>query len=113
MDIVTATYTGYELPSSAVRVVGGFEGVYVKNEVTIEFRRIHVLYESDGKVICSGKPDSMKYETNPDGTYKTDENGQRIEIIDVNDEIYPWIRQNDIVVVSGTELYTGKTINEG
>ncbi len=112
VDIVTATYTGYEIPSSAVRVVGGFQGVYVKNQVTIEFRRIHVLYENDGTVICSGKPDSMKYEKETDGTYKLDENGNRIEIYDPNDEIYPWIAQNDIVVVGGTELYTGKTIDE-
>ncbi|MBR5311561.1 MAG: hypothetical protein IKU40_01605 [Clostridia bacterium] len=112
VDIVTATYTGYEIPSSAVRVAGGFQGVYVKDEVTIEFRRIHILYENDGKVICSGKPDSMKYETNPDGSFKKDENDQLIEIIDPNDEVYPWISQNDIIVVSGTELYAGKTIND-
>lgn len=112
VDIVTSTYTGYEIPSSAVRVVGGFEGVYVKNQVTIEFRRIHILYEADGTILCSGKPDSMKYEKEADGTYKLDENGNRIEIDDPNDEVYPWIEQNDIVVVSGTELYTGKTIDE-
>jgi hypothetical protein len=112
VDIVTATYTGYEIPSSAVRVAGGFQGVYVKDEVTIEFRRIHILYENDGKVICSGKPDSMKYETNPDGSFKKDENNQRIEIFDPNDEVYPWISQNDIIVVSGTELYSGKTVND-
>ena len=112
VEIVTATYSGYEIPSSAVRVVGDFQGVYVKNEVTIEFRRIHILYENDGKVLCSGKPDFMKYETNADGTYKMDENGQKIVIFDPNDEIYPWIAQNDIVIVSGTDLYAGKTINE-
>jgi len=112
VDIVTATYTGYEIPSSAVRVVGGYEGVYVKNQVTIQFRRIHVLCETDGKVICSGKPDSMKYETNPDGTFVLDENNRRIEVDDPDDAAYPWIAQNDIVVVSGTELYTGKTIDE-
>lgn len=113
VDIVTETYTGYEIPSSAVRVVGGFRGVYVKNEVTIEFRRINILYEEDGKILCSGKPDSLKYETNPDGTYKLDETtGERIERYDVNDETYPWIKQNDIVVVSGTNLYYGKTIND-
>ncbi len=112
VDIVTATYTGYEIPSSAVRVVGGYEGVYVKNQVTIEFRRIHVLYENDGKVICSGKPDFMKYEILPDGSWALDENGRRIEIYAPEDKVYPWIAQNDIVVVSGTELYTGKTINE-
>ncbi|MGN1346226.1 MAG: HlyD family efflux transporter periplasmic adaptor subunit [Eubacteriales bacterium] len=112
VDIVTAEYTGYEIPSSAVRVVDGFEGVYVKNQVTIEFRRIYILYDNDGTVICSGKPDSMKYEQNADGTYKLDDNGNRIEINDLNDEIYPWIAQNDIVVVSGTELYTGKTVDD-
>ena len=112
VDIVTATYTGYEIPSSAVRVVGGYEGVYVKNQVTIEFRRIHVLCENDGKVICSGKPDFMKYETLPDGSYVLDENNRRIEVYDPEDAVYPWIAQNDIVVVSGTELYTGKTIDE-
>lgn len=113
VDIVTETYTGYEIPASAVRVVGGFRGVYVKNEVTIEFRRINILYEEDGKILCSGKPDNLKYEMNSDGTYKIDEKtGLRIERVDVNDETYPWIEQNDIVVVSGTNLYYGKTINE-
>ncbi len=110
VEIVTAEYTGYEIPASAVRVVGGFEGVYVKDEVTIKFRRIYIVYENDGTLICTGKPDSMKYEMNDDGTYKLDENGMKIEITDPNDEVYPWIAQNDIVVVSGTELYTGKII---
>lgn len=113
VDIVTATYTGYEIPSSAVRVVGGFQGVYVKDEVTIEFRRIHVLYDNDGKLICSGKPDELRYEREADGSYRLDEvTGQRIERRDVNDETYPWIEQNDIVVVGGTELYSGKTIDD-
>ncbi len=113
VDIVTATYTGYEIPSSAVRVVSGYEGVYVKEEVTIEFRRIHILYEEDGTVLCSGKPDSLRYKKNPDGTFAVDEEtNQRIEVPDPIDEIYPWIRQNDIVVVGGTELYAGKTVNE-
>ena len=57
---------------------------------------------------------------NPDGSwgqkqrreYLLDENGRRIEVVDTNDEIYPWIAQNDIVVVSGTELYSGKTIDD-
>lgn len=112
VEIVTAEYTGYEIPRSAVRVVGGFEGVYIKDEVTVAFRRIHIIYESDGMVICTGKPDSMKYETNPDGTFVRDENGQRIEIVDVNDEIYPWIGRNDIIVAGGTELFSGRVLDE-
>ncbi len=113
VDIEIATYTGYEIPASAVRVVSDYEGVYIKDEVTIAFRRIHILYEEDGTVLCSGKPDSLRYETNPDGTYVLDNiTGKRIEIDDPIDDIYPWIEQNDIVVVGGTELYAGKTIND-
>lgn len=79
-------YSGFKIPVSAVRVVGGCEGVYIKNEVTIEFRRINVIYEDDGYVICTGEP------------------------LD-DDETYPWIEQNDIVVVSGTDLYSGKVVS--
>ncbi len=81
-------YTGFKIPVSAVRVVDGYEGVYVKDEVTIEFRRVNVIYENDGYMICTGDPDP------------TDE-----------EDGYAWIKQNDIVVVSGTELYSGKVIS--
>ena len=79
-------YEGFKLPLTALRVVGGYEGVYIKDEVTIKFRRINIIYEADGYVICTGEP--------------TDD-----------DDTYGWIKQNDTVVVGGTELYSGKVIS--
>lgn len=90
VSVSVKDYTGFKIPVSAVRVVDGYEGVYVKNEVTIEFRRVNVIYEDGGYVICTGAPE---------GTTEGE-----------NDE-YSWIRQNDIVVVSGTELYSGKVVS--
>lgn len=84
--IAVKEYAGFKLPVEAVRVVGGYEGVYIKDEVTIEFRRINVIYENDGYVICNGEPQD-------------------------EDDMYSWIRQNDIVVVSGTDLYSGKVVS--
>lgn len=93
---VSATeYTGYELPIEAVRVVSGFEGVFVLEEVTVEFRRINIIYEDNGVVICTGKPQS----------------GDEITEAELaEDEVYPWIELNDVVIVGGRDLYTGKII---
>ncbi|MBE6542020.1 MAG: hypothetical protein E7672_06190 [Ruminococcaceae bacterium] len=97
VEISSVEYTGFEVPIEAVRVVSGFEGVYILDEVTVEFRRINIIYEGDGYVICTGDPDEEIPVSEEDK-------------VDVNDELYPWIKQNDIIVVSGTELYSGKVI---
>ncbi len=89
VKISVQDYTGFKIPVSAVRVIDGYQGVYVKDEVTIEFRRVNVIYEDGGYMICTGNP-------NPDGD---------------EEEAYAWIKQNDIVVVSGTELYSGKVVS--
>lgn len=98
IEISAVEYTGFYVPIAAVRIVNGFEGVYILDEVTIEFRRINIIYEDDGYVICTGSPDETI--SLADGE----------KVTDSDDEIYPWIRQNDIIVVSGTELYSGKVI---
>lgn len=92
VKISVAEYTGFKIPIEAVRVIGGFEGVFILDEVTAEFRRINIIYEENGIVICNGNPDPEKTTA-------------------INDEIYPWISRNDIVIVSGTELYNGKIMN--
>lgn len=89
VKISAVEYTGYEVPADAVRVVDGYEGVYILDEVTVEFRRVNIVYRNDGYVICTGNDGSSG------GT---------------DDEIYPWIKQNDIIVVSGKDLYSGKLI---
>ena len=37
VTVSAAEYTGFELPIEAVRVIGGYEGVFVLEEVTVEF----------------------------------------------------------------------------
>ncbi len=96
VTISATEYTGYELPIEAVRVIDGYEGVFVLEEVTVEFRRINIIYEDNGVVICTGKSES---DGDPTGA----------EIAD--DEVYPWIELNDIVIIGGRNLYTGKIIN--
>ncbi|MBQ4354708.1 MAG: hypothetical protein IJC71_07420 [Clostridia bacterium] len=94
VQISAVEYTGYKIPLAAVRVVGGFEGVYVLDEVTLAFRRVHIVYEKDGWVVCTGKPESADGENT----------------VTADDTVFPWIQQNDVIVVSGTELYSGKVI---
>ena len=90
ISVSVKDYTGFKIPVSAVRVIDGYEGVFVKDEVTIEFRRINVIFEDEGYVICTGAPE---------------------DTTEVEGNEYSWIRQNDIVVVSGTELYSGKVVS--
>ena len=100
VEITARQYEGFEIPSSAVRVVDGCEGVYIMDEVTIRFRRINIIHESDGVVICTGDPEEKLtiVNENADSASGADTDG------------YEWIRQNDIVVVGGTELYSGKVV---
>ncbi len=100
--ISASEYNGYEIPAEAVRVVDGFQGVYVLDEVTVEFRRINIIYQKDGVVICTGKESVITAEPDME---ETDEKST------LEDQYYPWIEQNDVVIVSGRELYSGKTIS--
>ena len=103
VEISARQYRGFEIPAAAVRVSNGYEGVYIMDEVTIRFRRINVIYESDGRVICTGDPTddiTVINENKPDE--QQDDGAEPAE--------YEWIRQNDVVVVGGTELYNGKVV---
>lgn len=93
VTVSAAEYTGFELPIEAVRVIGGYEGVFVLEEVTVEFRRINIIYEDNGVVICTGKPE---------------DDGEASGSEAADNEVYPWIALNDIVIVGGRDLYTGK-----
>jgi len=94
VEISAVEYKGFEIPISAVRLVGGFEGVYVLDEVTVKFRRINIVYQNGNTVVCTGKPEAWGEE------YTSD------------DIVFPWIRQNDIIVLNGTDLYSGKVISQ-
>lgn len=49
--------SGYYIPESALREENGVLGVYIFEESTVRFRRIHVLYYGDGYCIAEEKGD--------------------------------------------------------
>jgi len=97
VQICSTDYTGFEIPISAIRIVDGYEGVYVLDEVTVEFRRINIIYEYDGYFLCTGGVNSV-----PASAEDSEDGADSV--------VYPWIRQNDIIVSEGKDLYIGKVI---
>ncbi len=88
VQIIEESYTGYKIPSNAVRVSDGIKGVYILNGNTVRFKEVTVLIEQDGYVIVKEQPlyiDDPKYYTKL-GLY-------------------------DMVITSGKNLYDGKIIN--
>jgi hypothetical protein len=81
-EIVKSSYTGFKIPTNTVRVYNGETGVFGLRRGRAEFRRIDVLYESNGYYIV-----------NP---------------VDKNTENeYVYIRLNDFVLI-GKNIYEGK-----
>lgn len=88
VQVVTAEYRGFSVPTSAVRILDGYEGVYVLDEVTVVFKRIQIVFEGDGYYICT---DSEEDEDCP----------------------YDWLQMNDVIITEGTGLEVGKVISVG
>lgn len=93
VQIRATDYTGFEIPTSAIRIVDGYEGVYVLDEVVVDFRRVNILYEYDGFFLCTGEV------AVPDDTG------------DDEDSEYPWIKLNDIIISEGKDLHIGKIMS--
>lgn len=53
VEIVQQSHTGYRVPVSAVRIVDGKQGVYIKNGNVASFKEIDPLVEIDGYFIVS------------------------------------------------------------
>ena len=97
VQIHTAEYRGFEIPQSALRILDGWEGVYILDEVTVDFRRVHIVYEGDGYYIVTGEDPAAADTTDPDA--------------ETADECpYGWIRMNDVVIAEGRGLYVGKVV---
>ncbi len=86
VDIVEASYTGYRVPVSAVRIVDGRKGVYVLNGNLVEFREIESVAEIDGNLIVRER-DMF---TDPDGAKK--------------------LGFYDQIITKGKNLYEGKVV---
>ncbi len=51
LSLCKAKFSGIYIPTEALRVVGAVTGVYVRNEKTLEFRSVNILYRSEDFVI--------------------------------------------------------------
>lgn len=98
---VSAVYgavTGYRVPSSALRVVDGHVGVYVRAGSTIRFRTADILSESGAYVWVSP-------ESEPTTLYAADDDAD-------NDVYCKGLARYDEVIVSGArDLFPDKHIN--
>ena len=88
VQIIEESYTGYKVPSNAVRVINGKKGVYILSGNTVKFKEITVLVEQDGYFIVEERP---SYYEDPD--------------------CYDKLGLYDMIIVSGKNLYDGKIIS--
>ncbi len=84
VKLIQASYTGYKLPLSAIRIVDGVQGVYVLVGKTVHFRRVETVYETDGYSIVQG--------------------GEQV------DGETKWLELHDSVIIAGKNLYDGKIV---
>lgn len=85
VTIEKSIVTGYSIPTSALRMVDGKEGVYILYGSTVYFRLVDVIYESDGYFIVK--------ERDP-----------------VSKDADKYLGPSDVVISRGKELYDGKII---
>ena len=109
--ISTEEYTGFELPVTALRVVDGMNGVYVQDGVTIAFRRVNILHETDdGTVVCVGNPAENAAIREDVRIANLTARDSGVTYDETSFGTYYWIEENDVVVVGGRDLYSGKII---
>ncbi len=72
--------SGYYVPESALQNVGGVDGVYIFENLTVRFRRVDILYRGDGYCIVAEKGDR-------------------------GDD---YLNLNDLLITYGQKLYDGK-----
>ncbi len=86
VSIISSSYSGYKIPTSAVHSVNGTQGVYILVGNIVEFREINIILKGDGYYIVA-----------PQDT--------------VNDKnYYNKLGLYDSVIVSGKNLYDGKIV---
>lgn len=109
------TFTGYRIPTSALRVYEGMEGVFILDEVTVAFRRVSVAGEENGYFLCEIVTEDIleiPEDTSDAGSAETDAGSADTEdVTEETEEVryYPYLKENDIVIVGGTGLYVGMT----
>ncbi len=103
-EIVYDEVTGFKVPISAVRIHDGYEGVYILDEVTVKFRRISVIGEENGNFLCEIVTEDSESEETTSETGDTATTGD-------DEPYYAYLRENDVIIKSGTGLHVGMTYN--
>ena len=85
VEIITAEYSGYKVPASAVTIQDGKKGVFVLDSSVVGFKEIVPLFERDGWIVCEER--------------------------DVSDESQAGrLSLYDFVITGGKDLYDGKKL---
>ena len=85
VQVIRSEYDGYRVPLSAVRVVDGKQGVYIRVGNYIRFRRIETVFETEGVLLVA------PYD------------GER-------ENAGEYLNEGDQIVTKGKNLYDGKAI---
>lgn len=98
VELVTDTVSGYKIPASALRLVDGCVGVYIRSGNTIKFRLTDVIYESGSSVF-------VRVSTEGKTLYANDGDP-------ANDLYCAGLALYDNVIISGArELFPDKIVN--
>ncbi len=98
VSLLADTVSGYRVPSSALRMVDGTVGVYIRSGNTVKFRVAEVIYESGSYSFVS---------TDTEGVTLYSSDGD-----DTNDIYCKGLSLYDNVIVSGAkELYPDRIVN--
>ena len=95
-EITVGETDGLYIPRQALTELDGYTGVYVFEESTLQFRRITICYTGDGYYIALSKDPHPELSPDPK---ETDTSGI---------PKYHYLELNDLIVVSGKNLYNGK-----
>lgn len=89
IQLKTGDIEGLSVPSSAICNENGMMCIYTLKRGKLVRKRAEILYESNGMCIIAGEP------SDADGT---------------DDDGLPYPEFNDVVIISGSELYDGKVL---
>ncbi len=88
VQIIREEHTGLKISKESLRIVDGYEGVYILLENVIRFKRCDIICENEDYYIVSTK-----------------------DPIDNTDDVpYGYLQMYDVVIVSGKELFDGKMV---
>ncbi len=110
-EIVFKETAGFKIPVSAIRFHDGYEGVYILDEITVKFRRISTIMREGEYYFCYAEDPEEVAETPEEETENAESSEAETEDSEEEGVYYAYLRENDIIIKSGTGLYVGMTYN--